>query len=215
MIFINHIEVLDGIAAVVEIEGPLDSETSPDFEDYINQLLRKELSYIMLDAGKLEYVSSEGIGVILFIQKKLVENRGFLVLYNIPDDIMSLYKILGFDKIFTIASSRIDAMQIMDRQIELRKEPEKTEPDISENMEDEKSFDKFAEETTKDNEESRITGEIDETALTDQFQPLIVECVKCKTLIRVKKKGDYMCPECNTEFSVDEDQTVNFVNNHI
>ena len=120
MVFINHIEVLSGEAAIVEINGPLNGETSPDFETYVNSLLEKRICFILLDAGNLQFVSSEGIGVILFIQKKLSENNGFFIMYNLQDEVQLLYNILGFDKVIKIARSKIDAMETMDKQIELR-----------------------------------------------------------------------------------------------
>ena len=119
-VVINHAEILDNKVAVVEIDGPLDSHTSPDFEEYINQILAKSILFILFDAGKMTYVSSEGIGLLLFLQRKISEANGFFVLFNLSGEILTLYRLLGFDKVFRIAESRADALQIMDRQMELR-----------------------------------------------------------------------------------------------
>ena len=42
------------------------------------------------------------------------------------------------------------------------------------------------------------------------FDQFVVECTNCKTLVRVKVAGDYLCPTCKIEFSVDKDQEVSF-----
>src|SRR4030042_5735425 len=119
-VIINHAEILDNRCAVVAIAGPLDSFTSPDFEDYVNQLLAKNILFILFDAGKMEYVSSEGIGLLLFLQRKISEANGFFVMFNLSSEIQTLYRLLGFDKVFRIAESRAEALQIMDRQREPR-----------------------------------------------------------------------------------------------
>jgi len=45
---------------------------------------------------------------------------------------------------------------------------------------------------------------------TNFANPIILECSGCKGLIRIRKSGAYICPDCRTEFSVEPDQTVVF-----
>jgi anti-anti-sigma factor len=217
-------EVLSGEAAIVEIDGPLNGKTSPDFEEYINQLLERNLVYILLDASKLEFVSSEGIGVMLYIQKKITERNGFFILYNLSPEISSLYEILGFNKVFNIASSKIDALQIMDRQREMREEGEDESAGVSENgdsgsyavsLEEDEDISvsefhgSFFEEEEFPREEIR-TDKRKEKPEVVAFEPFVVECEKCKSLIRVKQSGGYLCPTCKTELTVNSNQTVVF-----
>ena len=42
------------------------------------------------------------------------------------------------------------------------------------------------------------------------FGSLIVECVTCKSLIRIKRPGAFRCPDCSTKFFVGDDQTIAF-----
>ncbi len=177
---------MGGNVAIVKIEGPLDSNTSPDFEDYISQLNQRHIHFILFDALKLDYISSEGIGLILFIQKKISENNGFFVIFNLPDEIRALYEVLGFEKIFRIAYDQAEAMQIMDRQIELRKHSRHENQFNSMNLQD-----------------------ITENG-SQGFFPFVIECAHCQALVRIKKSGDYLCPECKTEFTIMQDQTVVF-----
>ncbi|MCP4137260.1 MAG: STAS domain-containing protein [bacterium] len=210
MVFINHVEALDGEAAIVDIEGPLDSETSPDLEDYINQLLYNNIRFILFDAKKLSYVSSEGIGATLFLQKKIAENNGFIVICNIPPEIMSLYEILGFDKIFRIAGSRIEAMQIMDRQIELRSRSVGDSGQKEPGAAVDESYTAVYEDQYDDKEEednSNITDYSGEFAESEESGSSIVECIHCKSLIRTTGPGDYLCPFCNKEFVLDSART--------
>lgn len=219
MIFINHMEVLSGEAAIVEIEGHLNGKTSPDFEEYINQLLEKEMIYILIDASKLEFVSSEGIGVMLYIQKKITERNGFFILYNLTSEVSSLYDILGFSKVFNIAHSKIEALQIMDRQREMREKGEDKGEDsgnfaVSLEKDEDITISEFqgtlsGKETAPDKELKTVQKK--KEAVSATFSPFIVECEKCKTLIRIKKSGSYLCPTCKTELTVNNDQTVDFI----
>lgn len=219
MVFINHLEVLNGEVAIVEVEGPLNGNTSPDFEDYINKLLNKNMPFIIFDAGKLEYVSSEGIGVMLFIQKKISENNGFFVIFNLSDEIISLYKLLGFDKIFRIAGSRTEAMQIMDRQFELRddysdknKDNNKDNNKVTVKKEEDPESKTIGKKFSDNDQIIEKQHKIDKSINNDVsvFNPFIIECAKCKSLIRIKKIGTYNCPECGIEFSVNNDYSAVF-----
>lgn len=195
MIFINHTEVMGGSVAIVKIDGPLDSFTSPDFEEYIGQLLDKKASFILLDALKLDYVSSEGIGVILLIQKRIAEQNGFFIIFNLPDEVRSLYEVLGFDKVFRMARDQAEAMQIMDRQIELRERGGGSggrQPEQRGSVEPQADVDSAP------------------TRQGPVFFPFVIECANCKSLIRIKQSGEYLCPECRAEFTVLPDQTAIF-----
>mgnify|MGYP000883422475 CR=1 FL=1 len=203
MIFIKHSEVLDGRVVVVEIEGHLDSKTSPDFEQYINRLLEKDKRFILLNSQGLQYISSEGIGLVLLVQKKISEKNGSLIIFNLSHEIRSLYSLLGFDKIFRIAESRIEAMQTMDKQIELI------------NM---KTGAGNAAGAGPGDEPRPRPGDLPEAGQgtagpagnSGKFTPIIVECAGCGAMVRVRQSGDFLCPECNREFTVEEDRSITF-----
>lgn len=193
---INHAEILDKRVAVVEIDGPLDSGSSPDFEDYINQLLIKKIVFILFDAKKMESVSSEGIGLLLLLQKKISETNGFFVIFNLSEEIQTLYQLLGFDKVFRITDTRADALQIMDRQIELR------DKGISEPDESAKDTRVSMAATAQHEMEMSNTHAVPKREPVAGPQVMIVECSHCKSLIRISQDGDYICPHCNNAFTV-------------
>ena len=210
MIFINHTEVIEGETVVVEIKGALNSETSADFEEYINQLLQNKKIFIIIDGNYLEYISSDGIGVILYSQKKISANNGFLVICNLSDEIISLYRLLGFDKVFKIAKNKEEALQIMGKQLEVRDNSGTVESakEAVQGTESKKSTSSKVELNTVDSD--RFDVYIEEMDGMEFDNPIIIECAKCKCMIRVKKTGNYICPDCKTEFSVDKDQSVIF-----
>jgi anti-anti-sigma factor len=203
MIFINHKEDTDGKIVVVDIKGALDSATSADFEEYINQLLGIRKYYIVLNAEGLEFVSSAGIGVILYIQKKIFSGRGFFILCGISEEISALYEILGFDKIIKIEPTIAEALKTMEKQLML--------------IESEKAEEQVKQIILPGNVDVPVTGTGKKSGIRVSSEeersfehPLILECSSCKGMIRVKKSGNYICPDCKTEFLVEPDQTVIF-----
>lgn len=197
MVFINHIDILDGRATIVSIEGPLTGETSPDFEHYINTLLQRKQVNILLDAGKIEFVSSAGIGVMLVAHRNISSKKGNFIIFNISGEMLSLYTVLGFDKIFRIARTRIEAMEMVDGLIDISSSAAKPESSI---------------EAEPDKEDPAISASVEDlnSGKKTDFAQMIVECINCKALVKVKSSGDYICPDCKSEFTVYPDQTVVF-----
>ena len=109
--FITHREEDDYI--IVEPEGYLDSTTSSDFVDYIDKLSSNGFSKIIISMEEISYISSEGIGATLIIQKKIQKLSGKVIFCNLNEEILKLFKILGFIEIFTIADSLSDAKGII------------------------------------------------------------------------------------------------------
>jgi anti-anti-sigma factor len=214
MFFINHTDIGDNSAAIIEIEGPLNSDSSPGFYDYLNNLMENNYSYLLLDMKDLKFISSEGIGAILMIQKKINEKKGLALFFNLNREISSLFRLLGFDKVFTTAEDRADALHILDRHMELNlsgnfpqqrdiaDEPEKFFPD------EEISIREIEEDESEpvNPVSSAKSGSHDDATL----DPFIIECVKCRSLIRIKHSGDHFCPYCNAEFTVDSDKNAVF-----
>ncbi|MBK5258901.1 MAG: STAS domain-containing protein [Thermoanaerobaculia bacterium] len=56
----------------------------------------------VVDFGKLDYISSAGLGVLLAAQKKLSEQGKSLRLINVNGHIRDVFHFSGFDQIFEI-----------------------------------------------------------------------------------------------------------------
>jgi anti-sigma B factor antagonist len=221
MFFINHTDIGEGSAAIIEIEGPLNSDSAPDFDDYVSKLADNNVINLLLDMKNLDFISSEGIGAAIMLQKSINSKNGIAVFFNLNYEITSLFKLLGFNKLFTIASDRADALQILDRHMELfrkdntgpksgtavRNDFESFEdgPSLSENdLSDSDSFTVF-EDIIEDTADSDMISADDE-----EKGSFIIECVKCRSLIRIKDSGDQLCPHCSAEFTVTDNKQAVF-----
>ena len=213
MIFIDHTDVLEGQVAVVDISGPLDSGSSTEFEEYANKILDGDTRYLVFNMEKVEYISSAGIGLMLYLQKTVNRLGGYLVLFQINDEIRSLFSLLGFEHILTIAESRIEAMEIIDRQMEIRETgaPEGPEASLTEDSPEE-----IPETLSLNDENQSIEYIIKETESlpampefkASLFDPFVIECSRCTALIRISEPGTYLCPDCHASFAIDEEMSV-------
>ncbi len=204
MFFINHTETIKESIVVVEIQGALDSDTSSGFEGYIDQLIENDKLLIVVDADRLDYVSSVGIGAFIYMQKKLNVHNGFISICNLKNEVKSLFELLGFDKVFNIAESKEEALKTLEKQLEIRADPTKISTDEDLNDTDDPIY---IETDSSDSYEVHLEG--DDSHL--EFEsPIILECAECKSMVRIKKPGRYICPDCKAEFTVDEDQTIIF-----
>lgn len=214
MFFINHTEIGESSSAIIEIDGPLNSDTTPDFDDYITNLVENNIIYLLLDMLNLKFISSEGIGAVLMIQKNISDKNGLAVFFNLNYETASLFKLLGFDKVFTIAEDRADALNILDRHMELFP-PGTPSRDFSRINDKENSFFDDVSEKSEPGIPEPETFDIPESFDLEEdykpsFEPFVIECVKCSSLIRIKESGDQLCPFCNTEFTVDDEKKAVF-----
>ena len=84
----------------INIIGRLDTTTAPDFNKIINEDIA-DTDNLVLDFKKLEYISSAGLRVLLFAQKKM-QKFGTMKLINVCEDVMEVFEMTGFSDILTI-----------------------------------------------------------------------------------------------------------------
>ncbi|MGN0412247.1 MAG: STAS domain-containing protein [Lachnospiraceae bacterium] len=89
---------LSGAELTVMLEGRLDTMTAPDLDKELNEQYGS-ITDLVLDLGKLEYISSAGLRVVLSAHKAM---KGKLVVKNVNEDIMEVFDMTGFSDILTI-----------------------------------------------------------------------------------------------------------------
>ncbi len=97
---LNITKTFDNDALQIALEGRLDTTTAPDLESALNESINdaKELT---LDFGKLEYISSAGLRVLLSAQK-IMNQQGSMKVINVRDEINDIFEVTGFSDILTI-----------------------------------------------------------------------------------------------------------------
>lgn len=91
----------EGKPYVFALEGRLDTNTSPQLEEFAGGLYDKAVFDIIVDMAACDFVSSAGLRVIVAMQKRAATG-GSLVFRNVQPEVMEVFQMTGFDKILTI-----------------------------------------------------------------------------------------------------------------
>jgi anti-sigma B factor antagonist len=83
---------------VVIVAGRLDAAQAPAAQAFLDGVQ----GTITLDASRLEYISSAGLGVLLKTQKRLLAGGGKLRLAGVGKHLRDIFAYSGFDQIFEI-----------------------------------------------------------------------------------------------------------------
>ena len=93
-------KTIDGDKATLELEGRLDTTTSPDLEESLKDVIGN-VNNVTFDFSKLEYISSAGLRVLLSTHKALAAT-GKLTITNVNDTVKEVFDITGFADILNI-----------------------------------------------------------------------------------------------------------------
>ena len=91
---------------IIEPVGPINSLSAPILDEYISELLNKEKQHIVLDFSYVDYVSSAGIGAIIYLQKRITQDKKIFVISGANTEITDLFSILGLNKLFILIQSK-------------------------------------------------------------------------------------------------------------
>ncbi len=91
---------LAGKKLTITLTGRLDTITSPELlEKYERITQGKTISSVVIDAKRLQYISSAGLRVLLMIYKAL-KNRDCFRMVNVNTEVKEILEVTGFDQFF-------------------------------------------------------------------------------------------------------------------
>jgi anti-sigma B factor antagonist len=96
--------------AVVSVTGRIDTSTSPEFEENIQDLIEKGHKNMVMDFSDVDFLSSSGLRVLVTTRKKLRESGGDVVLANPSQRAADSFEIAGLDKLFQSYPDRESAI---------------------------------------------------------------------------------------------------------
>jgi anti-anti-sigma factor len=94
-------ESIENKNVILALDGRLDSNTSIQLEEVLKTVFDKTKN-ITLDFSKLTFVASAGLCVLLSAMKEAKGKEISITFINISQDVMDIFKITGFAKIFNI-----------------------------------------------------------------------------------------------------------------
>lgn len=96
----NIQKTVTGTTLAVQLEGRLDTTTSPKLEEELRGSV-DGMTSLVIDFEKLEYISSAGLRVLLAMQK-IMNKQGEMLLKNVSETIMEVFEVTGFSDILSI-----------------------------------------------------------------------------------------------------------------
>jgi anti-sigma B factor antagonist len=96
---------------VIKIIGRIDSYTSPNIKDTIQNLIDDGRNNLVMELSNVKYLSSSGILMFVNFHKQLLKNKnGKLVFSKVPELIYSNIKLAGFDTLLEFADDTTTAI---------------------------------------------------------------------------------------------------------
>ncbi len=95
---------------VLEFEGKLDTQTSPDAQGELTRLIEEGARKILVDFDKLDYISSAGLRVLLAAAKQLKAENGELRICGLNELVKEVFDISGFATIFKVFAGVPEAL---------------------------------------------------------------------------------------------------------
>ena len=88
----------DGTEYTFNVAGRLDTNTSPELDAKIQEVLG-EASKLTFEIGKLEYISSAGLRVLLGAAQAM-EEKNKVSICNVTDSVREIFELTGFNRLF-------------------------------------------------------------------------------------------------------------------
>ena len=91
----------NGNTLTVRPEGRLDTNRTPLLDNELKPHL-EGVSHIVMDFSKLEYVSSSGLRLLLWLEQKTEELGGEVQVINANENVLKIFETAGFLSILNV-----------------------------------------------------------------------------------------------------------------
>ncbi len=99
--------------AIVSLKGRLNVTTTSELEQVFNTLFEENRAKVLVECRELEYISSAGLRVLLTAAKQFKKISGEIALAGLSQNVKQVFEISGFTSIFTIYTTRDEAVKSM------------------------------------------------------------------------------------------------------
>jgi len=87
-------------------KGHIDSHTSREFQETLEELFAQGNYKIDIDLSQVEYISSSGYSIIMIADEEVQEHQGRIVLTNGNETIQAVMQMLGLSKLYRGAKAK-------------------------------------------------------------------------------------------------------------
>lgn len=94
-------KTLDGDTLTITVEGWMDTMTSPQFHDAVQDL--EGAKNVILDFGSVEYISSAGLRETVTLYRVVSAQGGSFSVRKVKKEVMDVFTLTGFNRKFEIS----------------------------------------------------------------------------------------------------------------
>ncbi|MCI4666790.1 MAG: STAS domain-containing protein [Bacteroidia bacterium] len=80
-------------------EGELDANSSVFLDEKVREIIDAKTYNIHVEMGRIEYISSAGLGVFISYVEELSSHNGKFVLTKLPENVKEVFTILGLHQL--------------------------------------------------------------------------------------------------------------------
>jgi len=107
---LDHVNAAPGIE-LVKVAGEIDAHTFEELEEFLEELMDKGHTRLVLDMTKTTYISSAGFGILVETAGQTEgETGGSLVLFGLTDAVQHVFDQMGFTPMFKITKTKDEAL---------------------------------------------------------------------------------------------------------
>lgn len=98
---------------LVGVRGRLDQSLIPQLDDMLTSLINNGRFQLMIDFSNVSYINSGGLRCLVSAWRKARAEKGDVVLFGLNNRLLEVFTMVGFDNVFPIYSTRLEAQTAM------------------------------------------------------------------------------------------------------
>jgi len=99
----------------VELRGSIDTETSPQLQEELGEIIDDKTKAVVLDMKSVDYISSSGISAVLVAKKKLTEKNASFAIINLQPQIKKVFDVMKILPMIDIFDDMPEADRYIDQ----------------------------------------------------------------------------------------------------
>jgi anti-sigma B factor antagonist len=103
----------EGFLAVVSVSGELDAATTPELRERLYALLDEGAAWLLLDMRNLEYIDSEGLGLLIGVARRAGEAGGDLAVVCTRPNVLRVFDISGTRELLNLRQAEEQARELL------------------------------------------------------------------------------------------------------
>lgn len=106
-------EHLEGGVIILHLSGHIGNGEKELASPKLIQSLKDEAVHLLLNFNRAASLNTSGIRFLLTLKEILREKKGKVICYSLPDSIMEILQVAGFDHTFALCETKEEALALL------------------------------------------------------------------------------------------------------